>query len=67
MHRAKKCVFITTSNFCKEAKEYDGRIAVLVACKVKCYGWHKKQNRIVLLDDEQLTELMLTYNLGVST
>jgi len=51
MHRAKKGVFITTSNFSKEAKEYVGMI----------------EKRIVLVDGEQLTELMLTHDLGVST
>ncbi len=51
MHRAKKGVFITTSSFSKEAKEYVGMI----------------EKRIVLVDGEQLTELMLTHNLGVST
>lgn len=51
MHRAKKGVFITTSNFSKDAFEYTSLI----------------EKRIVLINGEQLTELMLEYNLGVST
>lgn len=51
MHRAKKGVFITTSSFSKEANDYIGLI----------------EKRIVLIDGEQLTELMLAHNLGVST
>lgn len=50
MHRAKKGVFITTSSFSKDALEYVGLI----------------DKRIVLVDGKQLTELMLTHNLGVS-
>ena len=50
MHRAKKGVFITTSRFSKEAIEFAGMI----------------EKRIVLIDGEMLTELMLEYNLGVS-
>ena len=51
MHRAKKGVFITTSSFSKDAFDYIGRI----------------DKRIVLIDGAQLTELMLSHNLGVST
>lgn len=51
MHRAKKGVFITTSNFSKEALEFTSLI----------------EKRIVLINGEQLTGLMLEYNLGVST
>lgn len=51
MHRAKKGVFITTSGFSNDALEYVGLI----------------EKRIVLVDGKQLTELMLTHNLGVST
>ncbi|WP_259399185.1 restriction endonuclease [Pseudoalteromonas sp. SG43-7] len=51
MHRAKKGVFITTSSFSKDALEYVSMI----------------EKRIVLVDGAQLTELMLTHNLGVST
>jgi restriction system protein len=50
MHRAKKGVFITTSRFSKEAQGFIGMI----------------EKRIVLIDGERLTELMLEYNLGVS-
>jgi len=50
MHRAKKGVFITTSCFSKEAQEFTGMI----------------EKRIVLIDGERLTELMLEHNLGVS-
>lgn len=51
MHRAKKGVFITTSRFSKEAQEFAGMI----------------EKRIVLVDGERLTELMLEHNLGVTT
>lgn len=51
MHRAKKGVFITTSNFSRDAQEYVNQI----------------EKRIVLIDGEKLTELMLAHNLGVST
>lgn len=47
---ANKGVFITTSGFSKEAKEYVKFI----------------QNNIVLIDGEQLSQLMIDYNLGVS-
>jgi restriction system protein len=50
MHRAKKGVFITTSRFSKEAQGFIGMI----------------EKRIVLIDGERLTELMLEHNLGVS-
>ncbi|WP_354624251.1 restriction endonuclease [Psychromonas sp. MME2] len=51
MHRAKKGVFITTSTFSKDALEFTSVI----------------EKRIVLINGEQLTELMLEHNLGVST
>ncbi|WP_028867889.1 restriction endonuclease [Psychromonas arctica] len=51
MHRAKKGVFITTSSFSREALEFTSLI----------------EKRIVLINGEQLTELMLEHNLGVST
>lgn len=51
MHRAKKGVFITTSGFSKEAKAYVNMV----------------EKRIVLVDGEQLSALMLSHNLGVST
>lgn len=48
--RAKKGVFIITSCFSKEAKEYVERI----------------EKRIVLIDGEKLADLMIDYDLGVS-
>ena len=49
--RAKKGIFITTSDFSKEAVEYSMRI----------------DSKIVLIDGEQLWNLMLDFGLGVST
>lgn len=48
--RAKKGVFITTSHFTKEATEYAGQM----------------DTKIVLIDGEKLSQLMIDYNLGVS-
>jgi restriction system protein len=48
--RAKKGVFITTSNFSKEAFSYASQM----------------DTKIVLIDGEQLTQYMIDYNLGVS-
>ena len=48
---AKKGVFITTSNFTKEALEYTP----------------KNETKIVLIDGEQLAQLMIDYNLGCTT
>ena len=48
---AKKGVFITTSTFSKEARDYMPR----------------NETKIVLLDGEELMQLMIDYNLGVST
>ena len=48
--RAKKGIFITTSNFTREAKEY-ARII---------------DTRIILIDGEKLAALMVEYNVGVS-
>jgi restriction system protein len=48
--RAKKGVFITTSSFTKEAEEYANTI----------------ETKIVLIDGERLTELMIDHNVGVS-
>lgn len=45
---AKKGIFITTSNFTKEAFEYTPR----------------NETKIVLIDGEQLAQLMIDYNLG---
>lgn len=50
-NRARKGVFITTSSFTKEAKEYVTHI----------------DNKVVLLDGEQVAGLMIDYNLGVAT
>ncbi|MGI9173803.1 MAG: restriction endonuclease, partial [Rhodothermales bacterium] len=49
--RARKGVFITTSNFSKEAKEYADFI----------------DTRIVLVDGERMARLMVDHNVGVST
>jgi restriction system protein len=48
---AKKGIFITTSNFTKEAWEYTPR----------------NETKIVLIDGEQLARLMIDYNLGCTT
>jgi restriction system protein len=49
--RARKGIFITTSNFSKEALDYAGNI----------------ENKIILIDGQQLAELMIENNVGVST
>jgi len=48
---AKKGIFITTSRFTAEAKDYTPR----------------NETKIVLIDGEQLAQLMIDYNLGVTT
>lgn len=48
--RAKKGVFITTSDYSKGAREFVGAI----------------DNRIILIDGAELAELMIDYNVGVS-
>lgn len=48
---AKKGIFITTSNFTKEAMDYTP----------------KNETKIVLIDGEQLAQLMIDYNLGCTT
>ena len=48
--RARKGVFITTSDFTKEAREYVSLI----------------DSKIILIDGEELAELMIDYNVGVS-
>ncbi|HZU05440.1 MAG TPA: restriction endonuclease [Chloroflexota bacterium] len=48
-HRASKGVFITTSSFSKEARDYVSHIG----------------SRIILIDGEQLAELLIDYNIGV--
>ncbi|MEO8052338.1 MAG: restriction endonuclease, partial [Acidobacteriota bacterium] len=49
-HRARKGVFIATSQFSKEAREYVTRI----------------EKRIVLIDGEQLAQLMIDFSVGVT-
>ena len=49
--RARKGVFITTSSFTKEAKEY---VSVI-------------ESKIILIDGEHLAKLMAEHNVGVST
>jgi len=49
-HRAKKGVFITTSDFSREAGEYVAKI----------------DSKIVLIDGEQLAQLMIDHNVGVT-
>jgi restriction system protein len=49
-HRARKGVFITTSQFSKDAREYVTRI----------------EKRIVLIDGEQLAQLMMDFDVGVT-
>lgn len=49
-HRARKGVFITTSQFSKDAHEYVTRI----------------EKRIVLIDGEQLAQLMMDFSVGVT-
>lgn len=46
-----KGLFVTTSSFSKEARDYVGRIA----------------KRIILIDGQELAELMIKYNVGVRT
>ncbi|BBL60230.1 restriction endonuclease [Methylomonas koyamae] len=49
--RARKSVFITTSSFTKEAKEY---VSVI-------------ESKIILIDGENLAKLMAEHSVGVST
>lgn len=49
--RAKKGIFITTSNFSNEAEEYARRI----------------DSKIILIDGNKLTELMIEHDIGVSS
>lgn len=48
---AKKGIFITTSSFTKEANDYTP----------------KNETKIVLIDGERLTQLMIDYNIGCTT
>lgn len=49
--RAKKGIFITTTTFSKEAREYASNI----------------DTKVVLIDGSRLTDLMIDYGVGVST
>jgi restriction system protein len=49
-HRAKKGIFITTSSFSKEALDFVSKI----------------DSKIVLIDGEHFTQLMIDYDIGVS-
>lgn len=49
--KAKKGIFITTSTFSKEARDYAEGL----------------ESRVILIDGEQLSELMFDYGIGVST
>lgn len=49
--RARKGIFITTSDFSKEAREYVQNI----------------DSKIILIDGDQLAQFMIDYNVGVST
>lgn len=51
-HGAQKGVFITTSSFTKDGIEFVKRL---------------QQKKIVLIDGERLTQLMIDHNIGVST
>lgn len=50
-HKAKKGVFITTSGYTKEARNYAAQV----------------DSKIVLIDGPMLSDLMMDFNLGVST
>ena len=49
--KAKKGIFITTSEFTKEAREFAGMI----------------ESKIVLIDGEQLAQMMIDFNVGVTS
>ncbi len=49
--RARKGIFITTSDFSREAHDYASRI----------------DSKIVLIDGEQLAQMLIDYNIGVAT
>ncbi len=48
--RAKKGIFITTSAFTKEAREFTQKIDI----------------KIILIDGEQMAEMLIDHNVGVS-
>ncbi|MDE0314198.1 MAG: restriction endonuclease [Candidatus Poribacteria bacterium] len=52
--RARKGIFITTSNFAKGAMNYVSKI-------------DSRDSKVVLIDGQQLAQLMIEYNVGVST
>lgn len=52
IYKAKKGVILTTSTFSKEAVSFIERI---------------EGKRVVLIDGDRLTELMMDYNVGVTT
>lgn len=51
-HGAVKGIFITTSQFTKEAREYAAGL---------------RNSKIILIDGEELAELMMDYGIGVAT
>jgi restriction system protein len=50
-HRANKGIFITTSGFTREAEDYVAKI----------------NSKIVLIDGDQLSQLMIDHNVGVTS
>lgn len=50
-HKARKGIFITTSKFTREAEEFVSRV----------------ESKIVLIDGKRLAELMMEYDVGVTT
>ncbi len=52
--RARKGIFITTSNFAKRATDYASKI-------------DSTDSKVVLIDGQQLAQLMIEHNVGVST
>jgi len=51
MYRARKGVLLTTSSFSTDAEDYVNRI---------------ESKKVVLIDGETLSDLMIDYNIGVS-
>jgi len=49
--RAKKGIFLTTADFSREAREFASRI----------------ESKIILIDGEELAELLIDFDVGVST
>ena len=48
--RARKGIFITTSDFSRDAQEYAAKI----------------ESKIILIDGEQLAQLLIDHNIGVT-